>query len=199
MKHTPWLILTVLFLISCGKKDDGSELNLASGSRTSVLGRASIGSQCPHGSISQPQSVALGLYNCAIDQDPLVLSEPPKTLMLQADCKKKWLNVRSMDRGSEKVDVMWEILPTGDFDMTVPGASVGIKNLEGEDSSCTSFTELRIVGKVDCTDRDRASISIEPVIWYLGRGKKPTNFGGTECRLPSGCYLAAETKLDQCI
>src|SRR4051812_47640571 len=86
--------ITLLFLtiMGCGKPESVSDAMIP------VQGAASFGTQCPYGTYSQPKPAKLELRDCPLKITKLELAESPRSLIFQADCKKKLLNIRSADR-----------------------------------------------------------------------------------------------------
>ena len=175
----------VLSLASCGKKSgDGSP---------PINGNGLLGNQCPYGWITEPVPVALKLWNCPANFSSMDLSEPLQPLLIQGDCKKKLLAVRTPDH---KIDTSWEIMPDGSFFVTVEGGYVKLKSDGAGNSDCTSPATIDLSGTLNCQDRDKLTIHLEAINWNLGKGKMPS--GAKACQLPAGCYIGASADVKQC-
>jgi len=159
-----------------------------------VQGAGAFGSQCPYGSIAEPRPVRLGLWECPIGQDPLELKRSPSPLIFQADCKEKTIAIRTADR---TVDTFWKVMPDGSFLTTIDSGLIQLAEDGEGNRNCNAYPQAEIWGKLDCTDQDRVTISVN-TIWWLTRGKKPEGASGADCRLPKSCYLHAEGKVRQC-
>ena len=193
MKTGLFAAVILVFLGACGK-DSGKVDEETQPGLTHVSGKFLIGNQCPFGSISDPVPVDLQMGDCPQMIGP-ELVEAPAPLMIQADCRKKLLSVRTADR---KTDVLWELMPDGLFNMTVDAGKIQLRNGGAEHpESCSSFITMDLSGKVDCSNQDKASIQVDSQ-WTLGKGKKPNDFKGSLCQLPSSCYLKASAVVKQC-
>ena len=180
-----------------------------------VIGETAFGNQCPYGSIADPRPVRLGLWDCPIDVKTLELIQPPTALIFSADCYKKTLAIRTLDR---KMDTLWEVMPDGSFDLTLDGGTLLLKTDGAGHSPCLTHTIFELWGRLKCTDRDRLTIQVDTV-WHLGKSlipvviPSPSPFPSVspsppaarpvtpqiqECKLPESCYLHAAVPLQQC-
>lgn len=184
------LILVAAFLTSCGKPMDRTPIATGEAA-TPVIGVAGFGVQCPYGFNEDPVATKLELWGCDLGLERLELVEPLTPLYLQVDCKKKLVSVRKPNRA---MDTSWEILPDGTFFMTVDGGAAQLKSDGPGRGSCTSPLSVNLIGKVECADRDKVTISMESIYWL---GKKETTQPST-CKTPKGCYLYSKTELKQC-
>jgi hypothetical protein len=187
--------LFVAGLTSCGRPSADDELINNGG--TPVNGELQFASQCPYGTASDPQPARLELWDCPVGVPRLELSEPPKPVVFQADCKKKLLIVRNLERNG--LDTMWEVSPDGHFSASMDGGRIGLGNLSG--GACETNAILNVTGKLDCTDRDRVTITAE-TNWWLGQKITGSNttLAGRTCSLPGGntCRLYSSAKINQC-
>lgn len=134
-----------------------------------VNGQAFFGSQCPYGSVPPPFAADLEAWSCPIGVKPLQLAEPMQPLVLQADCTKKYISVRTQNR---RVDSSWEVMPDGSFFITLEGVAVKLGRDGAGNSNCTVMASVDVSGKLNCGDRDKVKIDFETV-WWLGQ-RPPT-------------------------
>lgn len=164
-----------------------------------VEGRVAFGNQCPYGTFSEPNPVRVGLWDCPIGLGTMELTEPPPTLVFQADCKKKLLTIRSTDR---KLDSLWEVMPDGSFSITLDAGGAARFRTDGSgNTNCVTYLSADVHGRLNCLDRDRVNIDVN-VVWWPGRGtppgSEPSTASATACQLPSSCYLHATAQIPQC-
>ncbi len=175
-KHLVLGALTFTFLIfnSCGR-NRAIEMPSPSGQEmegevppglTLVYGSARFGSQCPFGSYGSPQEVPIELWGCPLGLNSVELNESLQPLILQADCKKKTMDVRGVNRSQQSTT--WEMMPDGTFYFSVDGGVARLKQDGAGNQNCQIPLAADMWGKVDCTDRDRAIVHVE-TIWWLGK------------------------------
>jgi len=171
-----------------------------------LKGSAMIASQCPYGSLADPQPVEISMWDCPIGTDTAELQESLRTIIIMGDCNKKYVSVRSGDRRS--LDTLWETMPNGDFSVTVDGGLVQFSKFGATQSSCATPTSVDIWGKLDCAahadpTRDQGTVQIE-AMWHLGKGATTGVNADAVCKLPAppagtdGCYIYAKTAIKQC-
>jgi len=139
-----------------------------------VVGSAAFGNQCPYGSYVPPSPVPLELWSCPLHLNQLELASPLPSLILQADCKKKTLDVRSEDHSVPATT--WEVMPDGNFYFAINAGKAAIKNDGAGHMNCTSPMVASMWGRIDCKDRDQATIHVETV-WWLGKTFEDTGVG----------------------
>ncbi len=130
-----------------------------------VVGSAAFGNQCPYGSYVAPLPVPLELWECPLHLPKVELLESLPSLILQADCKKKTLDVRSQDRSI--APVTWEVMPDGNFYVVFNAGVAQLKDDGEGHSNCSVPMVAYMWGRIECKDRDQASIRVETV-WRLG-------------------------------
>jgi hypothetical protein len=216
-------LLALTFLIGCGKpvKDEAKEAEEG----TPVVGVAGFGSQCPYGFTEDPFPARLELWNCPIGLEKVELSEPLRPLYFQVDCKKKTMSVRKPNR---TMDTAWEIMPDGSFFMTVDGGMAKLNSDGPGRGKCGTPLSVDLMGKVDCSDRDKVNIKVESVFWLAKKNENnnPRNVGVPgmpvgepnpsmtpspavpgeatenetlpECKVPPSCYFFSKTTIKQC-
>lgn len=133
-------------------------------------GAARFGGQCPYGTFAPTQEVPLELWNCPTGLPLVELKGPLEPLILQADCKKKTLDVRGPVRSLNATT--WEVMPDGSFYFTLETGSAILKNDGAGHSNCSVPLSANFWGRIDCTDRDKAVIRIETV-WWLAKTTQP--------------------------
>jgi len=150
-------------------------------------------SQCPYGSMSSPEYVRGGLWACPLGADSVQLSTPPPELILQADCRKRLLTVRKVDR---TLDSTWEVSPDGSFDIFFDfSAPIVLSRDQRNAGPCQAQATLELSGKLDCADPDKVVFQVD-THWNLSSPTQAT--GRPLCQLPSGCYLHATAQIKQC-
>lgn len=130
-----------------------------------VTGNAAFGSQCPYGTFSQFQPGTLELYSCPIHLQQAELLEPLQPIVLQADCKKKLMDVRGPDRSFPSGT--WEVHPDNTFFFRLEGGLAKLKNDGHGTGSCAVRLTAVLSGNMECQDRDKVGINLETV-WFLG-------------------------------
>lgn len=162
---------------------------------TPVDGVAGFGIQCPYGTISHPNAARLEAWNCSLGLERLQLEQNIQPLFLQADCKKKLLSVRMDNR---VLDTMWEVMPDGSFFITLEPGMIQFRSDGPGRSSCFSPATLDLMGKLECSDRDKVKIKFES-IWWLGKTRNAALLQRPDtCRIPEGCYLYSQAQAQQC-
>jgi len=136
---------------------------------TFVNGAAPFASQCPYGSFSKPVAAKVNLWNCNLGIGRVDLVEALRPLVIQADCKKKLISVRSTDG---KLDSLWEVMPDNTFNLTVDGGRAILKDDGSGNLNCATNLSAEMFGTLDCADRDRVTIKFETV-WWLDRTPPP--------------------------
>ena len=196
--------IVVSGLAACGSQNllDQSSTNSSPApnpetQETTVKADTKLGTQCPFGSFKDPSPIELQLWDCPIKLQEAEFTTSPESLVFQADCVKKVMTVRSVDK---KIDVQVEIKPDNTFAAITEGGGTVLKSDGAGNSSCTAFMQLDIRGKIDCSDRDHAVIDVNS-FWWPTLGTRPFNVDPrtiTPCKMPSTCYFHNETKLQQC-
>jgi hypothetical protein len=167
-----------------------------------VEGSFSFMNQCPFGNLGSPTRVKGGLWNCPLGSDPIGLLKSPPELLLQGDCRKRLLTVRTFAQAPEGPggsvprpdwDTTWELRPDGTFsiewEQSVPLIlSRDSANAEPGAAPCGVAALLRLSGQLVCDDPDRPLLKID-THWDL----TPES-----CRLPPDCYLHATAEIRQC-
>ncbi len=188
MKRPAWLGMSVLgigimMFGSCGKSnvDQGvtpppARTGAAHADVKAVVGTAGFGNQCQFGSISAPKPVPLSLWQCPINLNPIELMEPLQAYIIQADCKKKTIDVRSPNNSFDSVT--WETMPDGNFYFSMNGGMARLKNDGSGNLGCGSALTAEMWGKIDCADIDKPIIKMETV-WWMGKEfvPNPTSTG----------------------
>jgi hypothetical protein len=203
-------LITLAFLVTiesgvgCGKPNDESqtkEPEISEGGMIPVVGNASFGSQCPYGSITNPRPATVGVWDCPVGLKKVELAEPPPALILQADCKKRILTVRSAD---QRIDTAWEVMPDGTFSVTLDNLQLRLQSDGSGNSGCTAHLSTDLWGSLQCSDRDKVDIKFD-TIWWLSKGARPSPTPGiaradsaTECRMPQTCYMHTSLTIKQC-
>lgn len=206
---------------SCGRPDDAN-LNASqrNDSYTPVDGLAAYGSQCPYGDVGDVKPLRLQMWSCPIATNNIHLNEDIEPLYLQADCKARILNVRTLDH---KVDTSWYFLPNGDFDVVVDGVVAKLRSDGSGTNNCNAPLAINLMGHVQCgtegPNQDKATIKFQSVMWAGKRlntqGSNPVVAPSStpglppppvadrttitnQCKLPASCYLFTQSELKQC-
>jgi hypothetical protein len=194
MKIQGWIGIGALFsciLWACGgnsglespqQSDPPSspeEVEITPPNRIEVRGSAQFGNQCPYGSFVPPTPAPLEMWDCPIGLSSVELTEPLAPLVLQADCKKKTLDIRSQDPSI--TPITWEVMPDGNFFFSMNAGYAKLKEDGAGHFNCASPVAADIWGKIDCKDRDKTTIRVETV-WWLGKTLKEVS--GTPSPLP---------------
>jgi hypothetical protein len=208
--------------VSCGRPDDADiNSSMRGGSDyTPVDGLSAFGSQCPYGDVGGVKPLRLQMWNCPVGAGTIKLTEDIQPLYLQADCKTRILNVRSLDR---RVDTSWYFLPDGEFDVVVDGVSAHLKTDGSGHDNCNAPLAINISGRVMCgpegPNQDKATIKFQSVMWAGKRlntqGNSPVVAPSTtpglppppapervnvpnQCNLPASCYFYTQSEITQC-
>jgi len=204
----------------CGRPDDA---NLDASQRTNdytpVDGLAAFGSQCPYGDVGDVKPLRLQMWNCPIGTSTVHLNEDIEPLYLQADCKARILNVRTLDH---KVDTSWYFLPNGEFDVIVDGVTAKLRSDGNGTDNCNAPLAVNLIGHVECgpdgPNQDKAKIKFQSVMWagkrLAGQGNSPVVAPSStpglppppadrvkvpnQCNLPASCYFFTQSELKQC-
>ena len=147
-----------------------------------VIGSAQFGNQCPFGTYVPPQAVPLELWSCPLSVPEVELTEPLRPLILQADCKKKTLDVRNEYRSLDAET--WEVMPDGTFFFSMNVGSAKLKDDGAGHKNCQIPVSVNMWGKLDCKDRDKVNIKLETV-WWLGKVIPSSLPSGFPSSLPS--------------
>jgi hypothetical protein len=156
--------LWIFGITGCGPsgQDSGkSSLKDSAPGMIRVAGNAIFGSQCPYGTFPEPKPVPLTLWECPIGMSKVELVEPLQPLILQADCKKKTMDIRGTDRSHPAG--AWEVMPDGSFFFSVEGGKARLKQDSAGKQNCTVPLTAELWGKVECDSRDQAKIKIESI------------------------------------
>ena len=191
------LSVASFLLTGCGKPSASEELanQGATFARNADGGtsRAYFANQCPYGSQTENKGVKLELWDCPV-AEKLQLSEPIPPLLLQADCTKKILTVRTADRS---LDFGGEVMPDLSFYFVLDSGIAKFKT-DGTHNNCQTNLEVEMWGKLDCKDRDKAVIKLEAV-WWPGKVTDPKKkITGNVCSVPASCYFHTKTNINQC-
>lgn len=168
MKASHWLrVLGVAILAQgCGSgtstQGTDEQASLPSNMKK-VIGSAKFGNQCPYGSVIPPQPVPLELYDCPLNVRQVELTKPLQSFILQVDCKKKTLDIRSDDRSV--VPTSWEVMPDGNFYLSMNAGTAYLAEDGAGNKNCTTPLAADLWGKIDCQDRDKAKIRVQTVWW----------------------------------
>jgi hypothetical protein len=174
-KNTLFLIpvLTVIAvqMTACGR-GDSSDGSSDDGSGISVNGAEGFSTQCPSGTIEPVTPITnMQLYNCPIGVDTLQLTQPLEPIYLQADCQKKTITARTLDK---RIESAWETMPNNSFYFTLGMGTDGQDNRlraslasdgSGGHSNCTTPLTVAIDGSMDCTNPDKPIIHFETTMW----------------------------------
>jgi hypothetical protein len=180
MKLTAWMVVFAfsLGIWGCGDLSQDLETAPSTGNsgevgETPVIGTGGIGSQClAEGSFVPPQPVPLKLYQldaegnanqCPMGLPVVELAESLPSITLQADCKKRIIDVRGQDRQSS---TSWEFMPNGAFDVSINGGFAKFKTDGAGTKNCQSPMVANLVGHVDCTEMDKPKIYLD-TYWNL--------------------------------
>ncbi len=185
-----------------------------------LKGYGGFGSQClANGTVTLPKKVKLELWACPIPVETVELAEPLTPLFLSADCGRKILTIRTADY---VIDDSWEVMPDGSFYLTQEKLFAKLKNDGSGNNNCVTPLSADLWGRIDCTNRDQATIMIEARMWLNKKtaartpapGAVPSGTPGAppplpmpiaaapvgpECKLPPAqCYLHTVTSVQQC-
>jgi hypothetical protein len=172
---------------------ENSETSATAESFIPVDGLVTFQTQCPYGTLSTAKAFRVGLWDCPTSLTRVSLKASPPTLMLQADCQKKLITVRTADRG---MDLTWETLPDGTFALSIPGLTAEFQEDGSGGGDCVQPLTVSVWGKLKCQDRERAEIQFESVWWLKGDATPPT--GRRSCGFATSCYLHTPIRLNQC-
>jgi hypothetical protein len=184
---------------SCGKSLDSSIQQTAQQDSVPVTGVGGFGSQCPFGTMGDPTPVSLDLQSCPLTLPSLDLQQPLLPLILQADCKKLEITVRSIDP-SVHIESKWKALPDGRFYFQMDAGSATFANDGAGHAGCSEPLVLEVAGLMKCTaDRDRVPVQVDAT-WHIGQTMPGTNprANTNKCQLPTSCALHGFTSLNQC-
>ncbi len=134
-----------------------------------VVGSALLASQCPYGMSTQLVPVSLGLWDCPLEAKKIVLTKPLRGLVIQADCYKKVIGIRTSDG---TLDTSWEVMPDGTFFIAVDGGTIELNGDETR-AACSSPLTAEIWGKLGCLDRDKVDITLH-IDWSLQKFVAPS-------------------------
>ncbi|MGK5089324.1 hypothetical protein WDW86_17370 [Bdellovibrionota bacterium FG-2] len=143
-----------------------------------VVGNAMLASQCPYGMSTQLVPVNLGLWDCPLEGKKIELSKPLRGMIIQADCYKKVIGIRTSD-GS--LDTSWEVMPDGTFFVAVDGGTIDLK-ADATREACSSPLTAEFWGKLTCADRDKVDITLH-IDWsfqkFTGASPSPSPLPST--------------------
>jgi len=161
-----------------------------------VQGVGGFGSQCPYGEIGDPKPVQLQALNCPISNTTLTLEKPLLPLILQADCTKYEVTVRSLV--DTRIEARWKALPDGRFFFTMDAGVATFQNDGAGHSDCQTPVEVSVQGLMTCRDRDHVQLQVDAT-WFPGQSMGTAEtLTGPKCALPSSCVLHGFTTLNQC-
>lgn len=168
MKASHWLsVLGLAILVQgCGSESTTArpeEQTSLPSNMKKVVGSARFGNQCPYGSVIPPQPVAIELYDCPLNVPQVELTKPLQSFILQVDCKKKTLDIRSDDRSVTPTS--WEVMPDGNFYLTMNAGRAYLAEDGAGNKNCSTPLMADLWGKIDCQDRDQAKIKVQTVWW----------------------------------
>ena len=115
-----------------------------------LKGSVPIGSQCPYGSIVTPQDVPLELWSCPLGLSEVELTQPLQPMILQADCKKRTLDLRGALHSLKATT--WEVMPDGSFFFAVDAGPAQLKKDGAGNTNCTVPTIANVWGQLTGTD-----------------------------------------------
>jgi hypothetical protein len=200
MKLRAWMSVVIFWvgIGGCGDSSKGpipqqpGEVSRDNMEVLPVKGFGQFGSQCPsEGSFVPPQAVPLELYQCPLRLSSVELMENLPAIILQADCKKRILDIRGRDRATA---TSWEFMPNGTFDITINGGFAKFKDDGVGTKNCAVPMVANLVGHVDCADRDHAKIYLDTA-WYLDQvitNPMPTS---NPSSVPSGVPIVLSSSL----
>jgi hypothetical protein len=220
--HCLAVIGMMIATASCGKPDSAASTLARAGQgdgQVAMKGYAGFGSQCLSGYNNDPKAVKLELWDCPINVATAELAEPLTPIMFSADCNRKVITVRTLDRA---VDSTFYMMPDNTFYISQDKMNAKFKTDGSGNDNCTTPVIADIWGKVDCASGagDKAKIRFETVMWL-----NKTNDGGTStnaapsgtpattlpptvaplpmtgprCKLPVGkCYFHVQSSVNQC-
>ncbi len=130
-----------------------------------VSGEFRFGTVCPLGNLSDPESVAGGLWDCgAPGLDSLKLKSPAPIILMQADCRKRLLTVRVRELDFE---VTWQVLPDGRFSIPLEKRPQLLFSEDGSGmGECAVEALLTLSGEIQCDKPDQPKIRFDSV-WLL--------------------------------
>ena len=166
----------------------GSPLNESNA--FSVQGSAAFGSQCPHGFFSEPRPISLQFISpIRANLDVIELQQPLSAFTFQMDCIKMTLDVRRA--GSPPESSTWEVMPDGNFYLTVNAGYAQLKGDFHQSTHCSTPLVADMWGKIDCKDIDHPVMRIE-TLWWTGKTLSPSE-GPTPRPSPSASPSASPT------
>lgn len=148
-----------------------------------VNGDVYFSESCIYGWVGTPFKVGMEAWDCPIHQPALELMESPPAFVLQADCKKKQLAIRTADG---KINSFWNLMPDGTFSIDIDGPKLRLRKDADGNANCATPAQINFTGKIVCKDDDRADIEVE-TLWWLDRvlpppGPAPTPSGSVTPR-----------------
>jgi hypothetical protein len=176
MKFGPWVAIIGFGIViyGCGKvnrpvetQPEPQQETPIENNRDDILvlpvrGSAAFGSQCPDGSFVPPQPATIELYQCPLKLQTVELAENLQPITLQADCKKRIMDVRGIDRTKT---TSWEFMPNGAFDIVIDAGTAKLKDDGEGNQNCEVPLVANLMGHVDCTDMLKAKIYLDTVWW----------------------------------
>jgi len=175
----PWVLLPTFSFASSDLSVGGIQ-----------VGKASYIVPCPYGSIPDPAEAPLELRGASANEVGLRLQKDLISLVFQADCKKKVIDVSNGDRSLFE---SWEAMPDGSFSFWLPKMPIGFQRVNQASLSCQSDWVIGVSGFMDCSQRDEPIIHLE--LW----GNLGQHQGNPEgCQFPEGAYLYSEITVKQC-
>jgi len=191
-----WVGVMLLIGMATGCAKSISAASTASQDSIPVDGVAGFGTQCPYGELGDPQPVQLQAFNCPINDPSLQLDHPLMPLILQADCTKDEVTVRSIT--DTRIEARWKALPDGRFFFTMDAGIATFKDDGAGHADCQTPIELSVAGLMKCRDRDHVQLEVDAT-WYPGQSLgTEVNLTGPRCALPASCNLHGFTTLKQC-
>jgi len=191
------VVTSLVLLIAapgCGKSL--SAASTSSQDSIPVNGVGGFGSQCPFGEIGDPTPVQLQALNCPISDTSLQLDKPLMPLVLEADCDKYEVNVRSLV--DTRIEATWKALPDGRFYFTMDAGVATFKDDGAGHSDCQTPVEVSVQGLMKCRDRDHVHLEVDAT-WFPGQSMgTEEHLTGPRCSFPSSCVLHGFTALNQC-
>lgn len=197
-------LLGLFSLVSACGRPSQEAVNVANG-MIPVNSDMAFATKCPlTGILDAPEPAILGMWDCPLNVDSVELTRPPQPLILQADCKKKTLQVMTADMRTLVAE--FNILINGHFDLFIDQKDFSNANEiifetdhSGTGGSCAAYPQLNVWGDLKCNDRDKVEMNVK-ARWNFAAGELPEDFSPSQrqCQIPRGCYFYSEAQLNQC-
>lgn len=142
-----------------------------------------FGYHCGQGFYSDPQLTDLELWACPLPLASVELAHPLQSIIFQADCRKKTLDVRSPNHSFEAMT--WEVMPDGNFNFTMDGGKAQLKSDGSGHLDCGTPVSTEMWGRIDCSDPDKPVIHVESLWWLDKPFDNSANSGGAPTVSPT--------------